>query len=369
MIEKGRKYSGIEILRIVLMIVIVAHHYVCHGIMEVTKTDVAYSIWNQGAFFAKFISCMFVPIGDISVSLFFMISGYVFFEKKTVSAVKIIKTTIFYAWINVILYVFLTANRIVDLGTVVEQLKMLIRFVFMPTTGGAWWFITAYVFLLCLIPRLNMLTNKLDKKRFVRLLVLVGIFGYAIASLGAPFFDVQIAIYFYLLGSYFRKYDMHKSEKTLKLSILSGTIWIMSGTIEYLRIHCVVNGYEGTAVVLFQESVEFLNISILIPISAIVIFKLFTRLNVKTNRVIEFLAPMTLGVYLLHDSPLVREVIWNSLFHVQTKQYLSPYFPFLFVLTVGVVCLAAIGAEMVRKNLFKQGFLRVIDKMEEYFQD
>ncbi len=366
--KDNSRNANIEMLRIILMLLIIAHHYVSHGIMECTNSIVAYRVWMEGTLFSRIYSCIFLPGGDIGVGLFFMISGYVLSEKNKVSIVKVVKTTIFYAWINVIyLICFMLINTSAETTGLIEQAKMLVKFSLMPTTGGAWWFVTAYVFLAWMIPFFNVVIAGLGKRKYIEFLMLIGFFGYAIASLGAPFFDIQLGIFFYLMGAYIRKFSNVEKINKVKVGTMASILWMISAVLEYVRIHLAVNDNMSKVILLVEEITEFVNISIVVPLCALAIFYFFIGIRVKSSRVIDILAPATFGIYLLHDSPLLRGVMWNEILMVQEKQYNSIFFPILFFITVFVIFAFGVCVEQVRIFLFNHKFLNCIDRISRYF--
>lgn len=58
-----QRKSNIELLRIITMLMIVAHHYVAHGIMMATEESMAYVDWVNGSYINKIISCLLYPGG------------------------------------------------------------------------------------------------------------------------------------------------------------------------------------------------------------------------------------------------------------------------------------------------------------------
>lgn len=73
------RHSNIELLRIVSMLLIVCHHYVMHGVMGYFSSS-PFSVWANGTILNKTFSLVFIPGGDICVSIFLLL--LVFFKSR-----------------------------------------------------------------------------------------------------------------------------------------------------------------------------------------------------------------------------------------------------------------------------------------------
>lgn len=91
--ELAPRQSNIELLRIVAMLMIIAHHFVVHGGFEFsTDTITANRLWVQ-----------FIQMGGkIGVNIFVLISGYFLISTPTVKLEKVLKL-----WIQIFTYSFL----------------------------------------------------------------------------------------------------------------------------------------------------------------------------------------------------------------------------------------------------------------------
>lgn len=63
---RARK-SNFELLRIVAMLMIIAHHFASHGIQHDLDGNVTYVIWRSGSFINKISDCLYAPGGKIGV--------------------------------------------------------------------------------------------------------------------------------------------------------------------------------------------------------------------------------------------------------------------------------------------------------------
>ena len=75
--------SNIELLRILAMIMIIAHHFACHSNFDFPLTEVTFNrVWIQ-----------FMHLGGkIGVDVFVLISGYFLINQKEIKVNKVLKT-------------------------------------------------------------------------------------------------------------------------------------------------------------------------------------------------------------------------------------------------------------------------------------
>ena len=92
-----QRQSNFELIRIIAMLMIVASHYLGHGILKVNSSE-EYEVFLKGDFINRLISVLYSPGGKTGVALFFMITGYFIGNKKTViSQKKVVIQCLFYA--------------------------------------------------------------------------------------------------------------------------------------------------------------------------------------------------------------------------------------------------------------------------------
>lgn len=99
--------------------------------------------------------------------------------------------------------------------------------------------------------------------------------------------------------------------------------------------------------------IKFLDVfifSFAVPLCAYCAFVLFMRLNIENNKYINKLGSTTLGIYLLHDSCIGRELIWHDLLKVDSVLYNSIYFPLWALLCIMLVFLIGALIDIVRQE-------------------
>ncbi len=153
-----KRNSKIELLRILCMMGITAHHMVYHS-------DILSQPLGVSRLFAQF----FLLFGKSGVNLFVLISGYYLAGNPAIdyrrSAGRVLKT-----WKRVILYSVLLLGA----ALLINHKAVTFRFVLeslLPTVTNHYWFLTAYIGLLILEPFLNRLVHAMDESDFRKLML------------------------------------------------------------------------------------------------------------------------------------------------------------------------------------------------------
>ena len=116
--------------------------------------------------------------------------------------------------------------------------------------------------------------------------------------------------FLYLLAAYFRLYPAKRSGKTYllcySLICLFAAVWRIGITWITIKILGEAKG----------ENIFLSNNSVTMVIASACLFRFFEGLNISNKEIrkaISIVAPLTLGVYLIHDQPEVRNFIWQDL--------------------------------------------------------
>ena len=344
--------SNFELLRIVAMLMIVAHHLAVHGVQQVLSSDNAYRAWAAGTIVNRLFTLLFVPGGATGVALFFMLTGYFLAGKQRASVLKVCLQTVFYGFaVSAVFVILLVIQKLFSIGytfsefSFTEKIGLFLHYVFMPISSG-WWFVSAYVLLVLVAPRINQFLSKLNKAGFTRLLIVTWFFWYSCQLvLGGVYVSLGRAFFFYILGAYCRLFGHSEQEKPQVRHIaLFAFGWLLYAACSF----CDYALKEISAKTLAMKAVENYVLQglmdcISIPLCAWSLFAIFARMSVPPSRHINTIAATTFGVYLLHDSNITRQLIWNGILHVSDAQFLSPLFPLLAfadILAVFAICSA-----------------------------
>lgn len=319
------RQSNLELFRIILMLLIIAHHYVVNsglsGLIQGDPTSKS-SIFllSAGAF------------GKIAINCFVLITGY-FMCKSHITLKKFLKfilEVIFYYVVIYLLFCFLG-------GTNFSLKELLLRA--FPIKSIASDFTSAYVILFLLIPFINILVKNLNKYQHLALLVIL-IFVYTL--LGSieeiPVLHNYVSWFFvvYLVGSFIRLYP-GKLSSNLKFW---GVASVASLIACIASIFLCISTKNHTLTYIYYYVID--SNKILAVISSISLFMLFKNIPIRQNKFINYLAASTFGVLLIHASGRVMvNWLWNVAFKNPTfyGKTILPLHLLVAVISVYSVCI------------------------------
>lgn len=378
----AERKSNFELLRIVAMLMIVAHHLAVHGVQQVLFPDRAYHAWTAGALCNKLFTLLLTPGGGIGVAVFFMLTGHFLVGKQRASVLKVSLQTVFYGLALSALFVVLSViQKQFGIGydfsefSPAAKIGLLLRHIFMPVSS-CWWFVSAYVLLVLTAPRINQLLANLNKAGFIRLLLVTWFFWYSCQLvLDGGYAPLGRAFFFYLLGAYCRLFRADEQERPkIRHIVLFVFCWLVFVICSFCSAELgKLSLKTATTLQAIEKCVlTGLQSCILTPLCAWSLFVFFARLKTRPSRLINTVAATTFGVYLLHDSSVGRQLIWNGILHVSYWQFPSPYFPLLAladIVAVFAVCSALDGLRLrfIEPKLTAWAEKKIARAKERYF--
>ena len=296
--------------------------------------------------------------GKIGVDVFILITGYFLIEDEAemIKIKKVLKLwgqIIFY---SILLFVFgeLSAVNI----SVLSVIKNLIQSLF-PITYSLWWFASTYFILYFIHPFINKLINSLNIKMYQNLLIMLIIFWCIIPTISTREFEGNSLLWFitlYLVSGYARKYGFNPNLKAKQyLIIASISIVFMYGTnFIFTILGCKWGIFFNHANYFFAQN------RIPVFVISISLFMAFTMINMKYNKWINTIASTTFGVYLIHDSKVLRKIIWIDIFKNYTYQN-SLLIILHSIIAVCIVFITCSIIDLIRKKFFERIYIKVID--------
>ena len=332
-----RRNSGIELLRIIAMLMIVAFHFVSHGQYN---TSGLHSYWLE----------LFSSFGRAGVAIFFIITGYFIATQNKHNWKKvfnIIRPTWFYS-LGFFVVVVIFRNGI----TVNFPLSSEITKSFFPILTNAYWFISSYVILFLLSPIIKKALDALKDRDLILLITVLFVssfccqfFNLIVSNENTAVMMPSIAIFCAIIGYAIKRFE----------SKVKGISWGITGALSALIvlaispviIHVLNSCGYNIPVDLFNH--VYSPACIVFSVS---MFVIFSRLKFF-NRIINYIASLTLGVYLIHDNIFVSKLLWNSdrLFHASSHgQEPIGHFIIYSILVVGAVFIGSLIIEAIRKS-------------------
>ena len=282
--------SAIELLRIVAMLMIIMSHSSYHGGFPEASSG----------FFPNNFFLDWMILGNLGVDIYIIISGYFLSGKafRPASVCRLLAQVLFYSFLGYGIHL-LWGNPFC-----IQDLKI----VLLPTMYKSYWFFTAYFVLLWLSPFLNLFLEHASRKQLLRCIYTMMILWCLVRSLTLQ--DMYGAtmsqfVMFYLIGAYFRKYPDNAFTLPGKRYLLAlGSFFLLLFAIGVYRWLCP----WATKLDVAQRFHD--PMSLLTAGTAIGMFAVAVNWKPFFCKSINLVASCTFGIYLLHDNPFVRSILW-----------------------------------------------------------
>ena len=336
--SKSARQSNIELLRIVLMLMIITHHVIVHGMG-------LKGIKEQSFVLDKFVyaELFFNSFAVIGVNGFIFISGYFGMKFKLRTVLSFIFQALFYS-----LGIFLIFNIFIY-KTPLDYTKLF--YAFFPISKTAWWFLTTYLGLYFLAPFLNKGIEEIKKKDLLILLLGLLFFdccsGFIFGAYPKNGYTIFHFITLYVLAGYIRKYVPNIKKPFLCFIILS--LIIFSICIFLLDIEKYPKIWK-----------TFSYNNPLLMLSAVMIFFTFKNISIQ-SKFINTISCCVFGVYLLHDHPIINKLLIKTVSQVKTDYMQNEVLLAIIIIAI-IIGIFIIGTivEYIRKSIFD----KLIDKID-----
>lgn len=325
--------SNIELLRILAMIGIIAHHLGYWGGFEYATDSLSLNqLWVQ-----------FIQIGGkIGVVLFIYISGYYLVKADEIRTAKVVKL-----WLQIFFYSLPVFLVLVLFGIRSFGIMDLIKNCF-PVIFQKWWFATAYLLLYILSPFLNRLLKSLDEKQYIGFLLLTGICWCVIPTFTTQYFMGNELLFFVLIYSISGFIRLHK----VKIQWSAAKCIVVSIILSILTFGSVVAfDILGSKFPFLAENALYLFIfqrSIMVVVIGLIIFIGFLKMNIGYKRVINFISPAMFGVFLIHENDCIRKWLWQDIFKLGSYSNSNVLIPYT-ILVVAIVFVGCTIIELLRR--------------------
>ena len=344
--EKNTRNSSVELLRIIAILFIVLSHSSAHG-------GFLYDNSNYNNIILAWLS-----LGNLGVDIFVMITGYFSYKRvlKKDHFIKLLSQVYFYSILCFfIAFIFIKSFTLKELITV-----------FFPTIFTEYWFFTAYFVLMLLSPYINMLIEKTSRKQFLHCIALMIIMWIIIPTFTTQNMygsELPQFLMLYLFGAYFKKYPDNIFKNSIFRRVVTGLSFIL------LYTSSVVFYILGNMIPFFacKESFFFGRTSLLVIGCAVGLFSLAVYKKAYVNKFINIIGGCTFGVYLFHDNPFIRKLLWLE-WLPNFKLYDSIYLPIALILSSVFVFIVCILIDYVRQRLFAGISFEIINYLYEHIK-
>ena len=337
--SKKQRNSSIELLRIIAMLMITAHHYLLGSDVYVMAQPFGVN--------KVLMETFLYSGGKIGVVVFFAISAWYLSESST------IRSSLRRAWIleREVLFWSLIGLAITAMAFPQDITPSLVIKSMFPMASDLWWYATAYcVFLMvfpCLVPALRYLGRRRHAYLAVGLFLMWTVLqGFVpMFFLGLPGGNFLSFVYLYILMSYYRWYMRPMSVKAAWIVLLVGYALIacsaIAGGLVYQRFGA------GDKIQTMFVSTEYKLPTMMVGFALFVLF-----INCEFHsRVVNAIAASSFSVYLITDYPTIYQRIWHG------PLRLSGFYdsPFVALIVLGIVMLAygvCLVLDYIRRLLF-----------------
>ena len=352
MADKKIRSSNLELYRIIVMLLIVAHHYVVNSGYMAQDGPIMSNITSGKSLFLL----LFGAWGKTGINCFVLITGY-FMCKSNITLKKFCKLLFQVLFYRIIIGgIFLLASY--DGSSFGGYVLSLI-----PVRGLDRDFTPAFlIFFLC-IPFLNILVKNMTEKQHIMLL---GVVSFAYIFLGTfPLFAVNMNyvswfIVLYFISSYIRLYPKKIFENTL----LWGILTIVFVGVASLSVF-VCSRLDSFPPYYFVTDSNTL-LAVLVGVSSFLFFK---NLKIRNSKLINTISQTCFGVLLIHaNSDMMRSFLWKDILDnvgMYSSEFLVPH-AFLSVFGVFAVCSVI---DLCRIYLIETPFFKLWDKKYNKFSD
>lgn len=337
LIKKPRN-SNLELYRIIIMLLIVAHHYVVNSGLMALIRDNAESI-------SSYAMLLFGAWGKTGINCFLLITGY-FMCKQSFSWHKLFKLYMQITFYTVIIYGIFCFTGHETFSTVQAILNF---FPIKSLTPS--YFVSCFLLFYLFIPFLNILIDHINKKQHIILIGLI-LFSYTLLP-SLPRFSLSLDYIgwfscIYLIAAWIRLYgnELKISHKIWGyysiISIFLGSISIIGMTALYFK------GYLNFAPYRYVCDSNSL-FAVLISICT---FMWFKDLKLKHSSFINAVGASTFGVLLIHaNSNVMRQWLWKDtvdcIGNFNSSVIHSLYYASFAILIIFSIC---IFIDMIRRK-------------------
>lgn len=351
----NRRNYGIDLLRIVSMLMVVVLHILGQG--GVLKTAERLSLGYESAWFLEIICYC-------AVNCYALISGYVGVDAKYKYS------NIAYIWLQVVFYAvgiaFVAAliSPEIYVDAVLEGIT--------PVCNNFYWYFTAYFCIFFFIPVFNKLINALGEKQ-LKILGVTVFMLFCILQLLAKrevfytnrgYSALWLAL-LYILGGILKRTGMLQKVKGYKLLIGFFAVCFITWLEKYIVDYSNVVSKQGEPI----KNTLLTYTSPTILLAAVMLLALFSKMKIggKAEKIISFFAPLSFGVYLIHVQKQVWEHLLKDLF-VPFAQLHWAVLPIAVIGTATAIFVACALIDYLRDKIFKLlKIKKLFIKLEEKF--
>lgn len=345
-LKRADRNSNIELLRIICMLLLIAHHCIVHG--------GALAMENCTN---KWIGFLFVPVGKICFDAFVAISAWYTVDSKFKAS------RFFRIWFQVLFYnvVFTGLTALLGNGYAQPITWRTWLGAFFPIIGNSHGFAASYTIYYLCTPFLHYVAERLTKRRaalLVGILFLTQVFSTIWGNV--TFYtqpmpsEILLFVLFYFTAFYLKRWPIRLEENIFALLLIVLGTWICLTVIRFENIIYPDNRFFAVTMDLSGSESYLVNI-----IAGFALFLFFKNLKMPKMPRLNLLASTTFGILLFHDHNYFRPVVWGKIIQTNTWLNTSPA-SFILRLFLSVAVIFILGAiiDFTRQRLIETALMK-----------
>lgn len=353
-----KRESNIELFRIVVMLLIVAHHYV-------VNSELSYVIQSTSLCVRSVFLLLFGAWGKTGINCFVLITGYFMCRSKLTvrKYVKLLFEILFY---RLAVYLcFLAAGY--ETFSVAKVILTLI-----PITEIDDGFTSCYLMFFLLIPPLNILVNHMTERIHIYLIVVCLVIYVLLGTLPIvnvvfpwfPQFSVKMNyvswfLVLYFIGAWLRMYPKPIYENTKFWGCMT-VLLLAVASVSVIGCAYISNGWGQVQIVFSYFFLSDCNKALAVSV-AICAFLFFRSLEIPYNKRINKVAASTYGVLLIHaNSDVMRRWLWVDTLR-NGQMFFSDWLPLHAIGSVLLVFVVCTIIDLMRIQFVEMPFFKLWD--------
>lgn len=345
--EKKERNSNLELYRIIMMLLIIMHHYVVNsGLIQYIEKDT----WSGNSVFFY----IFGMWGRTAIDCFVLITGY-FMCKSNITIRKFLKLLLQIELYAIFIYVlFVISGR--QPFSIVEFCKNA-----WPFYGIKDNFSSCFLMFYLFIPFLKILIHGMNKRQH-QLLIALCLFLYTgLGSIPNKFVWMNYTSWFcvlYIMSSYIRMFPQYHDSDT--------KFW------GFATLSSVFISIVSVVLVLYLKSKMSIDIhpyflviepnKVLAVLTSVCCFNFFRNLKISYSRIINTIASTTFGILLIHaHSDTMRNWLWRDVLDVVGQQSTNHTYLLAILSVLGVFIICSI-IDYFRISFIEKYYMQLVDK-------
>lgn len=327
---KKQRNSNIELLRIICMFMIVAHHFMAHG-----------GLWMLPTGANKLIVNFFMPFGKMGFDVFVVISCW-FLTRSSFKGSRFMKT-----WLEVLFYnvVFTAVVYFLqkDAGAVgIRQAAG----AFLPMIGNSHGYAAAYLVFYLMLPILKKVQENLNQRQTLYILLVLGMTQVIlpIVAYWTQYTQPMQSEFLLFVFVFFAAYYLQNWPIRFFAPLYRRVIFAL-GIIVAVLCNSMISPYVGHEPVGFILNITSSEFSLVYIILGFLLFSIFNEIRIPYSKVINYIASTTFGILLFHDHNYLRAFFWQPFKNLYNYETLPSAKFFVIILAV-TACVFVMGMLM-----------------------